>query len=390
TNSPVIRMVNYLIYTAVQERASDIHIEPDENIVRIRLRVDGALYEKMRVPQKIHPAMVSRIKIMSGLDISERRLPQDGGIHVLMEGRPVDLRVSTLNGKGGEKVVIRVIDNRSVLVNIQKLGFSYETLKQWRKAIATPNGIILVTGPTGSGKSTTLYSVLKEINSDEINICTIEDPIEFNLPWINQFQAHEKIGFTFSAALRSMLRQDPDVIMVGEIRDGETATIAVQAALTGHLVFSTLHTNDAPSTITRLLNIGVEPYLVSASLRAVLAQRLVRKICTNCKEPYDPPINIRRTVERLVGEVDTFYHGQGCAKCRKSGYAGRIGIYELLCPDDALRDCITAAPSINQLRELAVASGMVSLRADGMAKVKAGITTVEEVLRASAATARRT
>ena len=382
-NSPVIRMVNYLIYNAVREGASDIHIEPDEGNVRVRFRVDGRLFEKMRVPTKIHPALVSRIKIMSSLDISERRLPQDGGIHVLMDGRPVDLRVSTLNGKAGEKVVIRVIDNRSVLVNIEKLGFSYETLKAWRKVIEAPNGIILVTGPTGSGKSTTLYSVLKELNGDEVNICTIEDPIEFNLPWINQFQANEKIGFTFSAALRSLLRQDPDVIMIGEIRDAETARIAVQAALTGHLVFSTLHTNDAPGAITRLLNIGVEPYLVAASVQAVLAQRLVRKICTNCKEPYDPPINVRRAVERLAGEVETFYRGAGCAKCRKSGYAGRMGVYELLAPDDSLRDRITTAPSINELRELSTASGMISLRADGMAKVKAGITTVEEVFRVS-------
>ena len=384
-DSPVIRMVNYLIFTAVREGASDIHIEPDENVVRIRFRVDGRLYEKMHVPLKIHPALVSRVKIMASLDISERRLPQDGGIHVLMEGRPVDLRVSTLNGKNGEKVVIRVIDNRSVLVNIEKLGFSYETLKQWRKVIQSPNGIVLVTGPTGSGKSTTLYSVLRELNSEEVNICTIEDPIEFNLPWVNQFQANEKIGFTFSAALRALLRQDPDIIMVGEIRDAETARIAVQAALTGHLVLSTLHTNDAPGAITRLLNIGVEPYLVAASVQAVLAQRLVRKICTNCKEPYEPPINVRRAVERLVGEVETFYHGRGCQKCRKSGYSGRIGVYELLVPDDDFRDRITAAPSINELRELALASGMTTLRADGMAKVKAGITTVEEVFRVTAA-----
>ena len=384
-DSPVIRMVNYLIFTAVREGASDIHIEPDENVVRIRFRVDGRLYEKMHVPLKIHPALVSRVKIMASLDISERRLPQDGGIHVLMEGRPVDLRVSTLNGKNGEKVVIRVIDNRSVLVNIEKLGFSYETLKQWRKVIQSPNGIVLVTGPTGSGKSTTLYSVLRELNSEEVNICTIEDPIEFNLPWVNQFQANEKIGFTFSTALRALLRQDPDIIMVGEIRDAETARIAVQAALTGHLVLSTLHTNDAPGAITRLLNIGVEPYLVAASVQAVLAQRLVRKICTNCKEPYEPPINVRRAVERLVGEVETFYHGRGCQKCRKSGYSGRIGVYELLVPDDDFRDRITAAPSINELRELALASGMTTLRADGMAKVKAGITTVEEVFRVTAA-----
>jgi type IV pilus assembly protein PilB len=384
--SPVIRMVNFLIFNAVREGASDIHIEPEEQIVRVRFRVDGRLYEKSRLPYKIHPALVSRIKIMAGLDISERRLPQDGGIHVMMAGRPVDLRVSTLCGKSGEKVVIRVIDNRSILVNIEKLGFSYETLKAWRKAIEAPNGIVLVTGPTGSGKSTTLYSVLKELSNDEVNICTVEDPVEFNLQGVNQFQVHEKIGFTFSAALRSLLRQDPDIVMVGEIRDNETARIAVQAALTGHLVLSTLHTNDAPGAITRLLNIGVEPYLVAASVVAVLAQRLVRKICPNCKEPYEPPINIRRAVERLAGEVETFYHGAGCAKCRNSGHSGRIGIYELLMPDDAMRDKITAVPSITELRELAISTGgMSTLRSDGMAKVKAGITTVEEIFRATAA-----
>ena len=383
--SPVIRMVNYLISNAVRETASDIHIEPEENSIRVRYRVDGRLYEKMRLPAKVLPAVVSRIKIMAGLDISERRLPQDGGIHVMMKNRPVDLRVSTLNGKSGEKVAIRVIDHRSVLVNVEKLGFSYETLKQWRKALEAPNGIILVTGPTGSGKSTTLYSALRELNNDEVNVCTIEDPVEFNLAGVNQFQANEKIGFTFAAALRSLLRQDPDIIMVGEIRDNETARIAVQAALTGHVVLSTLHTNDAPGAITRLLNIGVEPYLVAASVEAVLGQRLVRKICTHCKEPYDPPVNIRRAVERLAGETETFYHGAGCAKCRNSGYSGRIGIYELLVPDDAMRDKITAAPSIVELRQLAAAGGMVSLRADGMAKVKAGITTVEEVFWATAA-----
>ena len=384
-DSPVIRIVNYLIYNAVRENASDIHIEPDDKALRIRFRVDGRLYEKMHLPHKLLPALVSRIKIMAGLDISERRLPQDGGIHVVMEGRTIDLRVSTLNGKAGEKVVIRIIDNRNILVNLEKLGFTYETLKRWRKVISVPNGIVLVTGPTGSGKSTTLYSVLKELDNEEVNLCTIEDPIEFNLPKVNQFQVNEKIGFTFASALRSLLRQDPDIIMVGEIRDSETSQIAVQAALTGHLVLASLHTNDAPGAITRLLNIGVEPYLVSASLAGVLAQRLVRKICTNCKESYEPPINIRRAVEHFAGEVETFFHGVGCSKCRNSGCSGRIGIYELLAPNDVMRDNITATPSINELRRLATESGMVSLRADGMEKVKAGITTVEEIFRVTEA-----
>ena len=383
--SPVIKLVNYLVFSAVREGASDIHIEPDDNALRVRFRVDGELYEKLRPPLKMLPAISSRIKIMAGLDISERRLPQDGGIHVLMSGRPVDLRVSTLTGQHGEKIVIRVIDNRSVLVNLEKLGFNYEMLKDWRQAISSPNGIVLVTGPTGSGKSTTLYSVLRELNSDEVNLCTVEDPVEFNVSGVNQFQVNERIGFTFSRALRSLLRQDPDIIMVGEIRDDETARIAVQSALTGHLVLSTLHTNDAPGAITRLLNIGVEPYLVSASLVAVLAQRLVRKICTNCKESYEPPVNVRRIVERAVGSVEAFYRGAGCKKCRNTGFSGRIGIYELLVPDDAMRDRISSEPSVNELRALAAEAGLVTLRQDGMGKVRAGITTFEEVFRVTAA-----
>ena len=382
--SPVIKLVNYLIYNAAREGASDIHIEPDDNALRVRYRIDGRLYEKLRPPFKMLPSISSRIKIMASLDIAERRLPQDGGIHVMMDGRPVDLRVSTLAGQFGEKVVIRIIDNRNVLVNLEKLGFDYEMLKQWRKIMALPNGIALVTGPTGSGKSTTLYGSLREINGDDVNICTVEDPVEFNLPWVNQFQVKEKAGFSFASALRSLLRQDPDVIMIGEVRDSETARIAVQAALTGHLVLSTLHTNDAASGVTRLLNIGIEPYLAAASLEAILAQRLVRKICSSCKEPYDPPMNVRRAVERAVGEVEAFYRGVGCGKCRNSGFSGRIGVYELLTVDDMLRDKIAANVSINELRAAAKESGMIFLHQDGMAKVKAGLTTVEEVFRVTA------
>ena len=382
--SPVIKLVNYLVFHAVREGASDIHIEPDDNALRVRYRVDGSLYEKLRPPFKMLPAISSRIKIMAGLDISERRLPQDGGIHVLMDGRPVDLRVSTVAGQHGEKVVIRIIDNRSVLVNMEKLGFSYEMLKEWRRVVSVPHGIVLVTGPTGSGKSTTLYSVLKELNNDEVNICTVEDPVEFNLAWVNQFQANERIGFTFAVSLRTLLRQDPDIIMVGEIRDQETARIAVQAALTGHLVLSTLHTNDAPGSVIRLVDIGIEPYLVAAAVEGVLAQRLVRKICTNCKEPYEPSVGMRRAVVKAAGEVETFYHGAGCQKCRSSGYSGRIGIYELLVPNDTMREKITTCPGVTELQALAAQCGMVTLRQDGMAKVKAGITTVEEVLRVTA------
>ena len=382
-NSPVIKLVNHLIYSAVRETASDIHIEPDEGSLRVRYRVDGCLYEKIRLPARMLPSIVSRIKIMARMDISERRLPQDGGVHVLMEGRPIDLRVSTMAGRCGEKVVIRIIDNRNILVNLERLGFSYETLKVFRRVIEQPNGIVLVTGPTGSGKSTTLYAVLADIASDKLNVCTVEDPVEYSLPGVNQFEVHEKIGFTFANALRSMLRQDPDVMMVGEIRDQDTARISVQAALTGHRVFSTLHTNDAPGAVIRLIDIGVEPYLVAGSLHAVLAQRLVRKICTECKEAYDPPANVRRTVERSVGEVEDLYRGKGCSKCRNTGYMGRIGIHELLVPGETVSEQITGAPHVGQLRQLALDSGMVSLRDDGMAKVKAGITTVEEVFLAT-------
>ena len=333
---------------------------------------------------QMHAAVASRIKIMAGLDISERRLPQDGGIHVMMDKRPIDLRVSTMPGKHGEKVVIRIIDNERASVNLEKLGFGYDTLKQFKKLVSLPNGIVLVTGPTGSGKSTTLYACLQEINSDDINICTIEDPVEYAVGGINQFQVNDKAGFTFASALRSLLRQDPDVIMVGEIRDAETARIATQAALTGHLVFSTLHTNDAPSAVTRLFNIGIEPYLVGASLSGVLAQRLVRKLCQNCKEAYEPSPNERRQMEKFCDNVDTLYRPKGCPRCRNLGYSGRIGIYELLVPDDGMIDLISQGSALNQIRERARQQGIKTLRVDGIEKVKSGITTLEEVYRVTA------
>src|SRR5690606_16777267 len=282
--SPVIKLVNYLLYSAVQDRASDIHIEREDHACRVRLRVDGKLMVKLQPPHQMHPAIVSRVKIMAGMDISERRLPQDGDIHVMLDGRPIDMRLSTMPGKFGEKVVIRVIDNRNSIVSLEKLGMSAAMTRVWREAINSPTGAVLVTGPTGSGKSTTLYSVLAELASDEDNICTVENPVEANILGVNQFQVNEKIGFTFASALRSLLRQDPDIIMVGEIRDTETAQVATQAALTGHLVFSTLHTNDAASAVTRLVNMGVEPYLAAASMRVVLAQRLVRQVCPRCKQ----------------------------------------------------------------------------------------------------------
>lgn len=379
-HSPVVKLVNYLIYSAVQDGASDIHIEPGDHHLRIRYRVDGRLFEKLAPPYQMHPAIVSRIKIMSNLDISERRLPQDGDIHVRMEGRPVDLRVSTMPGRHGEKVAIRIIDNRSGGVSLDRLGMSPHMLQKWKGVIAQPNGVVLVTGPTGSGKSTTLYSVLNLINTNELNISTVEDPIESQVPGINQFQVNEKAGFTFASALRSLLRQDPDIMMVGEIRDAETAHIVTQAALTGHLVFSTLHTNDAPSAVTRLVNIGIEPYLVAATLRAVLAQRLVRKICPHCKESYAPDPVIRRAVEDFAENVEVLYRGAGCSRCRGTGFAGRIGIFELLVPEEGQLTAIAGGATLQTLREQLATTDFTRLRADGMEKALAGLTTVEEVL----------
>ncbi len=386
--SPVVRLVNYLLYNAVRENASDIHIEPDDKKLRSRYRVDGKLYEKICPPYQMHSAIVSRIKIMAELDIAQRRLPQDGGIHVLVEGRPIDLRVSVMPGNFGEKVVIRIIDPQKVLFNLESLGFTYENLRLFRQVIQSPNGIVLVTGPTGSGKNTTLYAALAEINSEEVNICTVEDPVECNMAGINQFQVSDSAGFKFSTALRSLLRQDPDIIMVGEIRDEATANIAVQAALTGHLVLSTLHTNDAPGAVTRLLDLNVAPYLVSASLIAVLAQRLVRKICSNCKTEYEPPASVKRIVEELGGKVAKFCRGVGCKKCRNTGYVGRIAIHELFVPNEEIPEMINEQTSLKKLRLKAIRNGMVPLQLDGIEKVKAGIISIEEVLRITQAVER--
>jgi len=383
--SPVVKLVNYLLYNAVKENASDIHIEPGDKKLRVRYRVDGKLYEKLRPPHQMHPAIVSRIKIMAELDIAQRRLPQDGGIHVLVEGRPIDLRVSVMPANFGEKVVIRVIDPQKVLYNLESLGFSYENLQRFREIIQAPNGIVLVTGPTGSGKNTTLYAALSELSTEEVNICTVEDPVECNISGINQFQVNSSAGFEFSTALRSLLRQDPDIVMVGEVRDEDTANIAVQAALTGHLVLSTLHTNDAPGAVIRLVDLKVAPYLVSASLIGVLAQRLVRKICANCKTEYEPPAAMKRAVEKVGGEVGKFHRGVGCKKCRNTGYAGRIAIHELFVPDDEIAEMINERVSTKKLRAKALEKGMVPLQLDGIEKVKAGIVSIEEVLRTTQA-----
>jgi type IV pilus assembly protein PilB len=378
--SPVIRLVNFIIYTAVKDGASDIHIEPAERCLRVRNRIDGRLYKSLEVPSHLLNAVTSRIKIMAALDISERRLPQDGRIHVMLDGRKIDLRCSTFPMSHGEKTVIRILDTRSITLVLEELGFAEDILAGLQTNIRSPNGIALVTGPTGSGKSTTLYAALNSISSMENNICTVEDPIEYHLPLINQFQVQERIGLTFSKALRTLLRQDPDIIMVGEIRDEDTARTAIQAALTGHLVFSTLHTNDACSAVTRLINMGVEPYLIGAALNIVLAQRLVRRICGKCRQSYEPPRNVRKALERMGFEMNGYYRGVGCKNCRNTGYSGRLGIHELLVLDDEIRDAVISNPSIAAIREIAARRGMLTLRHDGFRKVREGLTTVEEVL----------
>jgi type IV pilus assembly protein PilB len=379
--SPIINFVNYLISNAIHEGASDIHVEAKEKKSKIRLRIDGVLFDSMEIPGEMHPAVVSRLKIMSNLDISERRVPQDGRIAVIVGRKNIDLRVSSLPTSHGEKVVIRILDGSSILLGLEELGMAEETLNLFREQIHSPNGIILVTGPTGSGKTTTLYSGLNQMDGVKLNISTVEDPVEYQLAFCNQVQVNEKAGLTFATALRSLLRQDPDVIMVGEIRDSETARISVQAALTGHLVLSTLHTNDAPSSITRLVDIGIEPYLISASLNSVMAQRLVRKICPNCRQRLKMSKEVREQISKVGIKPEEVFHGSGCDKCRGSGYSGRVGIYEFLVINDTFRDMIIKDSSINNMRRAFATGGGRSLYDDGMSKVRQGLTTIEEVLR---------
>lgn len=380
---PVIRYVNYIIQTALKEGASDIHIEPAEKKVKVRFRIDGVLFEMMNPPAAMGPAITSRLKIMAGLDIAERRIPQDGRIRCTVAGRKLDLRMSTLPNTYGEKTVMRILDTRSINVQLEDLGFEPGTLEVWRNLIDAPHGIILVTGPTGSGKTTTLYSSLRQLDKNKMNISTVEDPVEYHLDGITQTQTHEKIGMTFAKALKALLRQDPDVIMLGEIRDMETASTAVQAALTGHLVLSTLHTNDAPSSITRLVNIGLEPFLVGAAINGVLAQRLLRRLCLNCKAQETPTEEMAEFLTMQGLESDITWVPKGCEKCRNTGYSGRVGIYELLAVDDQLRDVIARNPNVSEFRRLCLERGMVALRDDGFRKVARGLTTVEEVLGAT-------
>jgi type IV pilus assembly protein PilB len=381
--APIIRVVNVIIQQAIKDRASDIHIEPDRRGVRVRYRVDGVLHEVMQVPKYVHAPLISRIKIMGDMNIAERRLPQDGRIHIRHEGKEFDLRVSSLPTVFGEKCVMRILDQSSILIGLNKLGMFAETQAELESIIVQPNGMILSTGPTGSGKTTTQYSVLNKINSVEKNIITIEDPVEYQLRGLNQVHVNRKAGLTFANAMRYFVRQDPDIIMVGEIRDLETAETAIQASLTGHLVLSTLHTNDAPSAVTRMVDMGVEPFLISASVIGVLAQRLGRRICANCKEPYKPPADALRRVGFKMDDLESvvFYRGRGCEQCRHSGYRGRLGIFELMVLNEEIQDLIVKRAPLSEVRNAALASGMKTLKMDGFQKVLEGITTVEEVMR---------
>ena len=377
----VIKLVNLTIMKAVQEGASDIHIEPEEEILKTRFRVDGMLHEVSSPPKYLQSAIISRIKIMATLDIAERRKPQDGRFTIKMEGKEIDVRVSCIPTMYGENVVLRLLDVATALLSLRDIGFSKAVLERYEKLISRPHGIILVTGSTGSGKTTTLYASLDKINTVEKNIITIEDPVEYKLAGIRQIQINPKVDLTFSNGLRSILRQDPNIIMVGEMRDFQTAEIAIQAALTGHLVFSTLHTNDASGAVTRLIDMGVEPFLVSSSVIGVLAQRLIRTICPACKEKYRPTEEELKDIGLSIEEKIDFYKGKGCQKCMNTGYKGRIGIFELMIPDENIHNLIISKAPTEEIRKKAVASGMITLKDDGIKKIRDGLTTVEEVLR---------
>jgi type IV pilus assembly protein PilB len=388
--APVIKMVNHIIRMSLEKAASDIHIEPYEKDYRLRYRIDGLLYEEMKLPMKMQPGITSRVKIMSNLDIAEKRLPQSGRIKAKMtvkgSKKEVDFRVEVCPVLWGEKIVMRILDKEGLKLDMTNLGFEQESLDTFMECVSKPYGMVLVTGPTGSGKTNTLYSAMASINQPDTNICTAEDPVEFNIFGINQVQMHEKIGLNFAAALRSFLRLDPDVILVGEVRDFETAEIAIKAALTGHLVLSTLHTNDAPSTISRLMNMGIEPFLVATSLLCVQAQRLVRRICSNCKrEAEKPPKESLLEIGFKESEIASLivYKGEGCNTCNNKGYKGRVGLFEVLKVTEQMQDLILCGANANELRRLAVEQGMITLRRSGLRKVMSGTTTIEEVLRST-------
>jgi type IV pilus assembly protein PilB len=386
-DAPVVRLVNVLLVDSLRRGASDIHVEPYEKDLRIRFRIDGVLYDVMHPPMKMRDALISRLKIMSKLDISEKRLPQDGRIKIKVKidnrSRELDFRVSTLPTLFGEKVVLRLLDKDKLMLDMTKLGFEAGSLEIFQRNISKPYGMVLVTGPTGSGKTNTLYSALQALNTSETNIMTAEDPVEFNLPGINQVQMKEQIGLNFAAALRSFLRQDPNIVLVGEIRDFETAEIAIKAALTGHLVLSTLHTNDAPSTISRMVNMGIEPFLVATSVNIIQAQRLIRRICKECREEIHVPVEAFTEIGFSKEEADELkaYKGKGCQTCNNTGYKGRVGLYEVMEITDELRELIIIGASAIELRRKAIELGMITLRGSGLHKLREGITTIEEVVK---------
>ncbi|MCK4625992.1 MAG: Flp pilus assembly complex ATPase component TadA [Phycisphaerae bacterium] len=381
-SNPIRRLVNMVLLQAIRDRASDIHFEPFENEFKIRYRIDGLLYEMVPPPKSIALAIASRIKVMADLDIAERRLPQDGRIELVINGQPVDLRISVLPTMFGESVVMRVLDRSQVSLDLEQVGFREDDLRIFRQLINRPNGICVVTGPTGSGKTTTLYSGLNELNDVAVKILTTEDPVEYDIDGLIQVQINDAIGLTFGRCLRSFLRQDPDIILVGEIRDLETGEIAIQASLTGHMVFSTLHTNDAPSAIARLLDLGLEPYLITATLEGIVGQRLVRRICPRCREEFTPTeemlMELQLRPENVAGR--TFFRGSGCDYCRGTGYSGRTGIFEIMLLDDTIRELIIGRASTNALREAARRRGMRTLRESGLLLIYDGVTTIEEVV----------
>ncbi|HDN97630.1 MAG TPA: type II/IV secretion system protein [bacterium] len=379
--APVVKIVNLIFVEALRRRASDIHLEPLEKKFRVRFRIDGVLYEIVSPPKRIEKAVIARIKLMAKMDLAEKRLPQDGRILLNISGRPIDFRVSTLPGIYGESVVLRILDKTTMLKSLDQLGFLEDDLKKWNDLLKYSGGLILVTGPTGSGKTTTLYASLQKLNTPDKKLMTVEEPVEYQIPGINQTQVNPEIGLTFASVLRAFLRQSPDVILVGEIRDFETADIALRAALTGHLVFSTLHTNDAPSAITRLIDLGIPPFLVASAVQGVMAQRLVRVLCPRCKERIEPDEKMRKLLGIKDGEEVSIYRPKGCNECNFTGYYGRIGIFEIFVMNDKLRDLTLRRVSASKLREEAVRSGMRTMKQDGFEKVKRGITTIEEVLK---------
>jgi type IV pilus assembly protein PilB len=382
-SAPVVKLVNVVITEAVRERASDIFIEPQENDIRIRARIDGVLHEVMRAPKRFQAGIISRIKIMSGLDIAERRLPQDGRFGLAVDRRVVDFRVATLPTIHGEQIIIRVLEKESISINLDDLGFLPDSLTKFKESFTKPYGAILITGPTGSGKTTTLYAVLNILNSKEKNIITVEDPVEYRMQSVNQVNVNVKTGLTFAAALRSILRQDPDTIMIGEIRDKETATIAVESALTGHLVISTLHTNNAPSALTRLIEMGIEPFLVTSAVDCVVAQRLARKLCPNCKEKYFPTASELKEAGFTPGQdaPAEIYRAVGCQSCSNTGYRGRIGLYEVMRMSETIERMLVENASAEDMLVVAKKEGLKTLREDGLDKVRIGLTTIEEIIR---------